>query len=205
MTTMRELEKTKNISVATVLVMLLMIIALLTYKKPVHAYTKAVDTALMDMRSSDYLLSQTDVDENSFLIDVRTSFEYSKGHLPDAINIPLTDLLIDQNIERIKDAVANSKSIVFYSSDVDEALSAKMLIDQLGYAKSNLLAVSLSYDQENLIVKDVEVERTPEDIRAFINKSIKEAEAKKVVKRKPVPKKVIPKKKKKKMPVEGGC
>lgn len=202
---MKELEKTRNISVATVVVILVIIIGLLTYKKPKHTYSESVETTLVNITTSDYLISQDKIDENSLLVDVRTSFEFAKGHLQNAINIPLADILSDEFIDRLNDEVAQSKTIVFYSSDINDALSAKMVIDQLGYAKSKVLAVSLSYDQDELLVKDIPVESRPEDIQAFIEQSVKDAEAKKIVVVKPVPKKVVPKKKKKKMPVEGGC
>ena len=202
---MKELEKTRNISVVTVLAILVIIIGLLTYRKPKHIYSESVDATLMSLTTSDFVLSMEQLDENSLLVDVRSSFEYSKGYLDNAINISLPDILLDENIQQIKDAVEENKSIIFYSSDINDALSAKMLIDQLGYAESKILGVSLSYDQDKLVVNDLNIEGAPEDIQAFIDKSVKEAEAKKIVETKPIPKKVIPKKKKKKLPVEGGC
>ncbi|MBT8269529.1 MAG: rhodanese-like domain-containing protein [Flavobacteriaceae bacterium] len=202
---MKELEKTKNISVATVLAILVIIIGLLSYKKPKHIYSESVEATLISMTSLENVLSKDKIDDNSFLVDVRTSFEYSKGHIGNAINISLPDILSDQNVQRLKDAVEESKTIVFYSSDVNDALSAKMLIDQLGYAKTKVLAVELNYEQDELVIKDLNIENSPQDIQAFIDKSVKEAEAKNIVEVKPIPKKVIPRKKKKKMPVEGGC
>ena len=43
---MKELEKTKRISIAAVLTILLVIIALLSYKRPSHLYTESVDKSL---------------------------------------------------------------------------------------------------------------------------------------------------------------
>ena len=82
-----------------------------------------------------------------------------------------------------------------------------MLLQQLGYNNVKLLTVDLEYSQDKLIVKSSTLEDNKYDIKKFIDESIKKATAKPKPKPKPKPvaKKVIPKKKKKKMPVEGGC
>lgn len=202
---MKELEKTKQVSVAAVLTILVVIIGLLSYKKPKHLYKENVETTLTNLIASDYIISKSNIDANTYLIDVRSNFEFVKGHLDNAINISLPDLLLDENVEIIENARINGKVVTFYSEDINEALSAHMIIEQLGYAKTKVLAISISYNQDKLVVHDLNIERSPEDIQAFIDKSVQEAAAKKIVEVKPVAKKVIPKKKKKKMPVEGGC
>jgi hypothetical protein len=87
-----------------------------------------------------------------------------------------------------------------------------MVLYQLGYENIKILSVENSYYQNKLITKDVSLENPVADVNAFIQESIKKKEeamkkAKVVNKPKtiPAPKKVIPIKKKKKMPVEGGC
>lgn len=202
---MKELEKTKQVSVAAVLTILVVIIGLLSYKKPKHLYKENVETTLTNLIASDYIISKSNIDANTYLIDVRSNFEFVKGHLDNAINISLPDLLLDENVEIIENARINGKVVTFYSEDINEALSAHMIIEQLGYAKTKVLAISISYNQDKLVVHDLNIERSPEDIQAFIDKSVQEVAAKKIVEVKPVAKKVIPKKKKKKMPVEGGC
>ena len=87
-----------------------------------------------------------------------------------------------------------------------------MLLSQLGFDNLKILMVENSYSQNKLITKNVTVERSTADVNAFIQESIKKTEeaikkANIVVKPKVAiaPKKIIPVKKKKKMPVEGGC
>ena len=82
-----------------------------------------------------------------------------------------------------------------------------MILHQLGVANIKILSSEISYLENNLNSKEVEVETYQNDVTAYIQESIKKAAI--VEKPKPVvvktPKKIIPIKKKKKMPVEGGC
>ena len=81
------------------------------------------------------------------------------------------------------------------------------MLYQLGYTNLKVLQVELSYEQTSLKVHNTILETADNDINAFIAASVKKAAKKPKPKpvKKVIPKKVIPVKKKKKMPVEGGC
>ena len=57
---MKELEKTKRISIAAVVTILLVIIALLSYKRPNHLYTESIENSLELVSNPDYII--TDID-----------------------------------------------------------------------------------------------------------------------------------------------
>ena len=217
---MKELEKTKRISIAAVLTILLVIIALLSYKRPKHLYTVNTQDTLEKVTNTNYFMTQNEIDNtNHVLVDIRTSFDYDKGHLENAINISSPEILSDDNSDVFNKIKEENKTIVLYGNNPNEAITPYMVLSQLGFDNIKILTVENSYDQDKLITKDVLVENAAPDVNGFIQESIKKTEeamkkAKAATKPKYVapkakvvttPKKVVPKKKKKKMPVEGGC
>ncbi len=212
---MKELEKTKRISIAAVLTILVVLIALLSYKRPRHLYTVNTHDTLEKVTNTNYFMAQNEIDKtNHVLVDIRTQFEYDKGHLDNAINVSTPEILSDENSKLFEKFKEENKTIVMYGNNPNEAITSYMLLSQLGFDNIKILTVENSYDQNKLITKNVVVESAAPDVNAFIQESVKKtAEAMKkanvVVKSKPKvvssPKKVVTVKKKKKMPVEGGC
>ncbi len=203
---MKELEKTKRISIAAVLFILIIIIALLFYERPKHVYSVNSSQMLEKVMSKDYFVSLDEIDnQNHVLVDIRNRFEYEKGHINDAINISTPDLLTEDNTVFFKRISEENKELVLYGSTPTEANNPFMILYQLGYKNVKILLVSLEYSQNKLITKKSEIEKNNTDIKAFIAESQKKVKITPKPKKKVVKKKVIPKKKKKKMPVEGGC
>ena len=210
---MKELEKTKRISIAAVLTILVVLIALLSYKRPKHLYTVNTHDTLEKITNTNYFMAQNEIDNGTHaLVDIRNSFEFDKGHLENAINIPSPEILSEENSEILENLKEENKTIVIYGNNPNQAISSYMLLSQLGFDNLKILMVENSYSQNKLITKNVTVERSTADVNAFIQESIKKTEeamkkANIVVKPKVAiaPKKIIPVKKKKKMPVEGGC
>ena len=100
---MKELEKTKRISIAAVLSILLILFALLNYKKPSFLYAQNTSTTFMKMDTTDYLVSPQGLETESYLlVDVRNPFDYEKGHLPEAINIYAPELLSNDHTANLQ-------------------------------------------------------------------------------------------------------
>lgn len=204
---MKELEKTKRISIASVLTILVVIIALLSYKRPKHNYTINTRQALENITGSDYFLTLNEIDNPDYaLIDIRNQYEYEKGHLENAINIYAPEILNDDSSDVFKDLKEQNKTVILYGENPNEAIAPYMLLYQLGNENIKILSIEINYDQNKLIAKNVGIEKTAPNINIFIKESIKKAAVKpkpRVVKK--PPKKVIPIKKKKKVMPEGGC
>ena len=209
---MKELEKTKRISIAAVLTILVVIIALLSYKRPKHVYAENTNDTLEKVTTSNYFIALNEIDSyNSVLVDIRNSFEFNKGHLDNAINIASPEILEKESSIILKRIKEENKTIIMYGNNPNETILPYLLLSQLGFENIKILTVKISYEQNKLISQNVVIENTAPDINAFIQESVKKkAESMKTmgVTTKPKaapPKKVIPVKKKKKMPVEGGC
>ena len=206
---MKELEKTKRISIAATLTILIVLIAVLSFERPKHLYKVNSQNTLEKIISGDYFISLTEINNPEYvLIDVRNQFEFEKGHLENAVNIYSAEILNDENSDVFKELKENNKTAILYGSNPNEVNAPFMLLYQLGYDNIKILTIENSYVENKLITKVVEIEKSVADINAFIDESVKKANKvakQKIVVKKPVKRKVITVKKKKKAPAEGGC
>ena len=160
---MKELEKTKRISISAVLFLLVIVIGLLTFKKPEFNFTKSSESALDFISNQDHILRLADfqkLDPNSyFLIDVRSNFDYSKGHMDRSINMPKNQLLNSEAKALLQTALSNEKVLILYGEDPEKANAASMLLFQLGYTPLKLLSIESYYDDKEFHIKSMEVEK----------------------------------------------
>lgn len=208
---MKELEKTKRISIATTLFILAVLIGFLTYERPKNTYTLNTKSTLKELTTTDYFTSLDIInDKNLALIDIRSQYEYEKGHLENAINIASSDIFDEENQSILNELKDSNKTAVIYGGSTEEANIPFLILYQLGYNNIKLLPVTLSYSQNKLITTPSNVEKQQQDIKFFIEESIKNSKqtpepavVKPVVQ--PVKKPVILEEKKKKRAPEGGC
>lgn len=212
---MKELEKTKRISIATTLFILVVLIGVLSFKRPKNLYLFNTVETLEKIGSENLFVSLDAIKNPDYvLIDVRKHHDYNRGHLENAININSAAILDDENIGIFKELQNKNKTVLLYGKNPEQAIAPYMILYQLGYTNLKVLPIENSYDHNNLITKTVEVEKYANDIKGFIAESVKKAaeaaKASAVVEKpkvvvKPQPKKVITIEKQKKAPVEGGC
>ncbi|SNR72763.1 Rhodanese-like domain-containing protein [Lutibacter agarilyticus] len=205
---MKELEQTKRISIASVLFILIILIGLLTYKRPKYIYELTPQQAVENVVSDNFLISLNNIPTtDAAIIDIRSPFEFQKGHLENAINIQAAEILNEEN-KIIFDKLKNENTtVVLYGANPNEALAPYMILNQLGYTNLKIATINLIYTQNKLVTQNATLELSEADVNAFIAASLKKAMVKEKPKAKTPspPKKVIPIKKKKKMPTEGGC
>ena len=207
---MKELERTKRISLAAVLSILLIAVGLLNYRRPSYLYSQNTVTTLSKLDTTEYLVSPQGLETGDYvLVDVRIPFEFEKGHLPDAINIYAPELLSSENNTLLKEKTSTGKPILLYGKSPNETLPVFMMLCQLDIGPVKILEGQNFFEKDQLKTVYYEVEKNTPDIRSFIQESVKKAsEQKKVQPKKqiaPQPKKVVPAQKKKKKMPEGGC
>lgn len=205
---MKELERTKRISISAVLFLLVILIAVLTFKKPEYVFEKDSATTLDKMATKDYILSQNDLKtmdaSNYTIIDIRSNYEYAKGHITDAVNISPHDVFNGNSIAFLNQLRDNDKTAILYGEHPDNANNAWMLLYQLGYENVKVLCIETVFVDNQFQTKNVDLEKPAVNFAQVMQDATevkKEVEVTKVKK----PKKVIPKPKKKKRVPEGGC
>ena len=89
--------------------------------------------------------SQKVISDNNYrFLDVRTNGEYSDGHIPNSIHIPLQDIQSRiSEIEKIKD----KKIIVYCRSGARSSMASKTLLKE-GFDVSNLTGGIMSWKGE---------------------------------------------------------
>ena len=204
---MKELEKTKRISIAATLFILAVIIGLLTYKRPKNIYAINTKDTLEKITSENYYITLEELKSPDYvLIDIRNQYEFEKGHLENAINIYAAEIISEENIKVFDELKESKKTPVLYGNNPQEVNASFLILYQLGYDNIKLLAIENSYLQNKLISKNVVIEKSEADVTAFINESVKKSNTVETVKAVTVPpKKVITVEKKKKAAAEGGC
>ncbi len=207
---MKELEKTKRISISAVLFLLIVVIAILTFEKPQHVFEKNTEATLHEIVNNSYILTLHHLDSMKplqyELIDIRSNFEYSKGHIKNAINISTHQILENDYIKLFDELKESNKTIVLYGKDPDEANSAWMVLYQLGYENAKILCVETSYIDNEFQVKNYALEKAAINYADVMTASKGTAkEAVKTIEKPKAPKRIITKPKKKKRIPEGGC
>lgn len=100
------------------------------------------------------------------LVDVRKASEFEKFCLPNAINIPLENLLNPDNEEILNQEI---KLNVFYSNSSNSANQAWMITRQLGYKNNYILQGGLNYWAETILNPETPSETSPDEEIAKYN------------------------------------
>lgn len=205
---MKELEKVKRISIATILFILVILIGILTFERPKNIFTYNTKTTLEKLTTTDYLISIDEIDlTTNVLIDVRSQFEFEKGHLENAINMASPEMLSVENQAILNEIKNLNKTIVIYGNNAQEANIPFLMLFQLGFDDIKLLTVELDYLQNKLVTNNEDVEMPITNIKAFIDESRKNSDGTDSLMntQSNIPKKIITVQKKKKRAAEGGC
>lgn len=209
---MLELVKTKRITIAILAFVIFLLIGFVTLKQPVYSY-KVDAFTLSEELSSIYQVTPDEAMELMYdsslalFIDIRNHYDFEMGHLENAINIPIPDLLQAEYKGYFDKALRDSLVVVLYGNDELQANAPWMLLYELGYTNVRLLLGGYSYIDRMYLgeLKENESYNAEEAAYNFAKvleeaKNITPVKEEKVEVKKKV--KVLPKPKK---AAEGGC
>lgn len=78
--------------------------------------------------------------KNAIMIDVRKSNEFRKGHIPMAINLPLSQ------IEKRQVTFPKGKTLIVYCETGGASLQAARILDEMGYEVINCVGGLKNYN-----------------------------------------------------------
>lgn len=137
--TMIEFTKTNRITVGVVAVVVILLLGFLFLKPAEFVFNSSLSKELNDVNNNLYqkspqLMAQSILskDNNIILVDVRSDFEFNKGHLPNARNIYTANLFDKDNISFFKELKKTGKTAIFYGATADEANVPFMILKQMG-------------------------------------------------------------------------
>ena len=148
---MKELNRTDRLTLAAMLVAVIMVIGLITLKRPEVPYTLSADeTVNMIISSEDVIFPEevTSIVKQSsnkyFIIDVRNPVDFHKAHIGQAINIPVQEILQSQNLKTFTKLSKEGVTIVLIAKDQLEANGVWLILKQTGY--DNIRVMPGGYD-----------------------------------------------------------
>jgi rhodanese-related sulfurtransferase len=212
---MKELNRTDRLTIATILLSVILIIGLVTYKQPQVSYKLTVEETLAMLETSQPCISPDEVnsflknnDAGFILVDLRSPSAYQKSHIGQAINIPIQEILEKQHLEYFNDLHNQNKTIVLYANDQTDANAAWMVLQQAGFDR--FLIMEGGYESVNPVNEepgmassfpDHSSEKAAYDFKEIMKSFASPGSAR--VADNPEPVKLI--KKAKKSTAEGGC
>jgi rhodanese-related sulfurtransferase len=148
---MKELNRTDRLTIATILVAVILVIGLVTLKKPDIPYARSAEETAGLIITADDAISPEDVasivaqsNDKFYMVDVRNPIEYYKSHIGQAVNIPVPEILDRHNRKTFSKLTDDGVTIVLYGKDQLEANGVWLVLKQTGY--DNIRVLSGGYD-----------------------------------------------------------
>lgn len=214
---MKELTRTRRLTIITIIFVFILILGFLTFSKPEFIYKLTPEETLTELSNKENeippgLVSEilSKKDQSFVFVDLRNPYEYGRGYIGEAINIPVSEILTNESISFFEDKQSNSVAVVLYGKDQLEANGPWMLLKQLGFGNVKVLlggydliskkGKNMTYNPE---MNEYQVEQPVANFAESLNNSLSpHAETSNDDN---FTKQIIPIKRKKKTATAGGC
>lgn len=210
---MKELMKTRNITIAVIMVLLLLAIGFMTYNRPEYSFAMSSEemlTRLNEIQSIKLQEARAKVearDENTVFVDIRKSYDFEVQSIPGAMNMPVAHLLDEDNFALLEEMKENGKTVVLFGDSETESKLPFMLLYELGFNNVRYLCGGLGdfFDESSSYITEGQIYNYESKFKELQIKPEPEVVEKvQEVKAAPQPKKTVPVKPKK-VVVEEGC
>jgi len=143
-----EFTKTNWITFGVIATLIVLVLGFIFLKTDKYIFKTPLDKELSEIKVASFQVSpQTvakailDKDKSIVLVDVRSQFDFAKGHLPDAKNIYKVNLMDDSNMDFFATLKEGNKKAILYGSSASEANVPFMILKQMGIENVSYLAV----------------------------------------------------------------
>lgn len=125
---------------------ILIILVIAITNRPAVTYKMPVENMLSALKDTSRLISPFGLDEliaqkkgNIVMVDIRPWEEFGKGHIKEAVNIPVMNILNKEALSFVKDVTAKGQEVVLYGNDQLEANGPWLLLSQVGITNLKVL------------------------------------------------------------------
>lgn len=125
---------------------ILIILVIAITNRPAVTYKMPVENMLSALKDTSRLISPFGLDEliaqkkgNIVMVDIRPWEEFGKGHIKEAVNIPVMNILNKEALSFFKDVTAKGQEVVLYGNDQLEANGPWLLLTQVGITNLKVL------------------------------------------------------------------
>lgn len=131
---------------------LVIVIGLLTINRPDLKFTMSQDEAIEHLMLNEDefypedLVGIIEMEEAGYvLVDLRNPYEYMKGHIKGAVNIPTNSLLDKDKLKIFKQHMADSATVIIYGQTQLDANGPWMILKQMGFQNIKVLMGGYHY------------------------------------------------------------
>jgi rhodanese-related sulfurtransferase len=143
-----EFTKTNWITFGVIATLIVLVLSFIFLKTDKYTFKTPLDKELAEIKIASFQVApQTvakailDKDKSIVLVDVRSQFDFAKGHLPEAKNIYKVNLMDDSNMDFFLALKETNKKAILYGSSASEANVPFMILKQMGIENISYLAV----------------------------------------------------------------
>ena len=136
----------KRLTISLLVFLFIIFIGFITMKKPEYVYKtnpgEMVET-ILSMKDEIAIVRLSLPGREQFphyvFIDIRTRYDFIKGHVENALNIPLTQLITEITLNTFDKYENESVCMILYGNNQTEANGPWMILKQLGYSNVKVL------------------------------------------------------------------
>lgn len=143
-----EFTKTNWITFGVIATLIVLVLSFIFLKTEKYTFKTPLDKELSEIKIASFQATPQSVakailnkDQSIVLVDVRSQFDFAKGHLPDAKNIYKVNLINDENMDFFLALKETNKKAILYGSSASEANVPFMILKQMGIENIGYLAV----------------------------------------------------------------
>jgi len=111
-------------------------------------YQVKLDESLLDAVKQEQVVAYANIEKMKsekgtkpfVFVDIRTPYDFVKGHLDQAVNIPFNNMLSEDNRKIFDKLKKENVDVILYGNDQSQANAPCMLMRQLGYSNVRVLA-----------------------------------------------------------------
>jgi rhodanese-related sulfurtransferase len=212
---MKENNRTRRLSIASVIFIAIIIIGLITIRKPDIEYRLNPQQTLDAIVESPEEIYPEDVrnfaefkETGYVIVDLRSPYEFVKGNIPGSVNIPSNALLDKESLKAFEKYVQDSLTVILIAETQSEANGPWMLLRQLGYNNLKVMLGGWNYYANPTDPNDMPeippymVEKARFDFMAIMDSLGSNTNS---AQPDNSPEVILPTRKKKSSKVEGGC
>lgn len=151
---LEELNKTNRLTITVIIIVLAIIAGLITFRRPDVKYSLSLAESLALLNDPALVFtpeqafaSLKDSAGKTVFIDVRNSIAFDRGHVKNAINIPVRELFSQKNKTVFRDIEKAGQTLIVYGETQQQANGPWLMLRQIGY--KNVLLFTGSNAQLN--------------------------------------------------------
>lgn len=143
---MKELKKTKRLSISVIGYLAIILIGILSIGKTDIRFVETNQSVLQDIEEMSYEVFPDELleiianqDPSYLIVDLRSEYDYIKNHLDGAISIPKNQILEKESLKVLNQAASDSLTVILYGDTQLDANGPWMILQQLGYSNLKVL------------------------------------------------------------------